>query len=183
MKNKLFSKHAHKFLKKHPHESRFVTYGKAKSILLLFESDKNNDAVIQSIVSELKKDNKHVVAWGYSNTKAIVESANSEINLFNKKDITLFQKPKSKISDKVKSLKFDLAIDLSLNNIIPLLYLSLHSNASMKISSKKMEQQLFDFILDVNTQNEQNPTASKQINEQYLFHEIIFYLKNIETTD
>lgn len=183
MKNKLFNRTAKKHLRKNPRERRFVNYTKADNILLLFESDGSSDIHVREIVKALKNDKKNVVAWGFFNSKNPVESNSFDIKLFNKKSINVFQKPNKEILKEISTSKFDLLIDLSINTTIPLMYISLLTNANMKISSKITDQRLFDFILDINKLKEESLRLENSINEQFLFNEINFYLKSIQTTD
>jgi len=183
MKTKLFNRAAKKRLKKNLRKRRFVNYDKAENILLLFESNEKSDALIKNTMKTLKNNKKNVIAWGFSNTKSIIENSTDEIKIFNKKNISIFQKPNKDVLKQVKSFKFDLLIDLSLNASIPLMYLSLFAEAAMKISTKITDLQLFDFILDVKHKNQENSNTEKAINEQFIFDEIIFYLKSIQTRD
>jgi len=182
MRTILFNSRAKKHLKKNPRSRRFVTYEKSENILLLFESD-GSDEQIKNIVKILQNDRKNVVAFGFSGAKEIVESDMLEIKLFNKKSTDFFQKPDKAIFNEIKSTKFDLLIDLSENTLIPLMYISLLCDAMMKISTKIIEPQLFDFILDIRSQDEKNSNERGMMNKQVVFDEIIFYLKSIQTTD
>ena len=179
---KLFNRIAKKQLKNSLRNGRFVTYDKAMNILLLFESDGKEDVLIRDIVKTLENDGKNVTAYGFLNSKTLAVNYSRCIKMFNKKEIDIFHKPDKKILNEIKFSKFDLLIDLSKNAFTPLLYLSLFANATMKISSKIIEPQLFDFILDIN-QNIKNMNTKSTIDEQFIFNEIIFYLKSIQTTD
>ena len=179
MKTILFNHRAKKHLKTHPRKRRFVNYEKSKRILLLFESDEKGDEQIKNIVQTLKNDRKDVVTLGFSTAKVLVERDLPEIKLFNKKNTDFFQKPEKAIFSELKSATFDLLIDLSAHRLIPLMYISLLCDASMKISTKINDTQLFDFILNVEKQSGEK----NALNEQNLFDEIIFYLKSIQTSD
>jgi len=176
---KLFNRAAKKHSRSNLRSGRFVTYDKAKNILLLFESDGKNDIAIENIVKTLEKAGKNVLAYGFFNSKSSVVNYSHNIKLFNKKNTDLMRKPDRKILNEIKSSNFDLLIDLSRNTLTPLLYLSLFAHATMKISSKMTDPQLSDFILDIN----KNSSAQSAVYEQFVFDEIIFYLKSIQTTD
>jgi len=183
MKTILFNSRAKKYLKKHPRKRRFITYEKSENILLLFESDGKGDEQIKNIVKTLQNDRKNVVALGFSSAKQLVESDLLEIKLFSKKSVDFFQKPEKAIFNKIKSTKFELLIDLSEHTLIPLMYISLLCDAAMKISTKIIEPQLFDFILNIKSQDKNNSNERGAMNKQTVFDEIIFYLKSIQTTD
>jgi len=178
MKKLIYNSRKKKFLKKHPRKARFVNFEKTTSVLLLFESDGKGDESMKNIVQSLKNDQKHVLALGFSKLNSPTEYNLSEVIVFNQKDVDFFQKPKKAVLDLIKQQKFDLLIDLSVSKLIPIMYLSLYCDASMKISTKVAETQIFDFILSAENSKEKNTD-----NIQYFFKEIIFYLKSIQTTD
>ena len=183
MKTILLNSRAKKHVKKHPRKRRFVTYEKSKNILLLFESDGKGDNQIKNILKTLQNDKKNVAVLGFSSVKQLVDNDMTEIKLFNKKSIDFFHKPDKTILNTLKSHTFDLLIDLSANTLIPLMYISLLCDASMKIATKITKPQLFDFILNVNQPNKKKSNDKSAMNEQIIFDEIIFYLKSIQTTD
>ncbi len=174
--NRCFRKHS----KTKQREKRFVNYDKAKDILIIFQSNKNNDAVITEIINTLKKDKKNVDAWGYLPARTEIRNNSSEIKLFNKKSINIFQKPSKDIINKIKPVKYDLLIDLSLHSSIPLMYLTLYADAAMKTGSKVRNPSLYDFIIEINHTNIQ---PEESLDEKILFDKIIFYLKSIQITD
>lgn len=183
MRTKLFNREAKKHLKKYPRKHRFVTYDKADTILLLFESDGQDDKLIKDMIRTLKKDKKKVTAYGFFNSKNPVIAHLDELRVFNKKNVSVFHKPNKDVLSGIKSTKFNLLIDLSVNTAIPLMYLSLYADADMKISSKITDLELFDFILDINQRKEKNLGVKNAVDEQFIFDEIFFYLKSIQTTD
>ncbi|NDV47537.1 hypothetical protein D0T49_10810 [Paludibacter sp. 221] len=179
IKSDIFDRAVKKEAKKNPRKQRFVTYEKAKSILLIYESNEKTDHAVNKIAQQLKKDGKEITIWGFVNAKKILE-APPEVKVFCRKDTNLFEKPNKKIINEALATKFDLLIDLSLHTYLPLSYLVLYSNATMKTGSKISKNNIYDFILDF----KQSPDNKKTgLNEQSLFDEIIFYLKKIQTTD
>ena len=82
--------------------------------------------------------------------------------------------------------KFDLLIDLTLKPLLPLQYVALYANALCKTGTRNTELQLYDFVLDIEklmTHKEDAETYEFQPDEAYLFQQIIFYLKSIQTKD
>ena len=135
----LFNRRAQQYLSLTPREHRFVSYKKAKTILLLFESDyteKNQN--IHAIINELQ----------YS--------------------------------------EYDLLIDLTSKQVIPLEYLALYARASFKTGMRKTNLPIYDFVLDiekVQIETESTEPVEVTVEETYLYNQIIFYLKSIQTTD
>lgn len=185
IKYNAFIRTAAKFLKKEKRTQRFVSYEKANNILLLFSSDLQTDnPAIKQIVQFLKKDNKKVKCIGFINAKELPPHEESpEITLFCKKDINFLGKPEKKIINEATNQQIDILIDLSLTQPVPLLYLALYTNSPLKIGTKKFDIQLFDFILDISNKSKLNDTTLEAVDEQFLFNEIIFYLKSIQTND
>jgi hypothetical protein len=62
----------------------------------------------------------------------------------------------------------------------------MYANASCKAGTRKNDLPVYDFMLDV--ENMQMPDDSEEsiqtpIDETYIFNQIIFYLKSIQTND
>ena len=73
--NFLFKKRALTYLSTTEREHRFVNYEKAKSVLILFESDySEKNLVIRKIIQSLQLDGKKVSAWGFIDKKEVTSS-------------------------------------------------------------------------------------------------------------
>lgn len=179
----IFNRSAFKYQKKNPHNRRFVNYSAASDFILLFDDSDVTPDYIEKVVAGLKKEGKKVSAFVYTSQKVLPESSLPEIVFFNKKMINLFQKPQKELLEKMKSKKYDILIDLSLNQVIPLLYMSLYADAPLKVSSKLLPVELFDFILDIERQKNVPADLKGRTIVQFLYDEIIFYLKSIQTND
>jgi hypothetical protein len=175
---------AKRHLKVAVRERRFVTYKKAKTIFLLFESDyleKNKE--IRSIIQSLQQDGKKVVAWGFLDKKNVSTSLMPDFRVLNQEQTNLLDIPKSMFLNEIEDLEFDLLIDLTLKPILPLQYLALYAKASCKVGIRKSDFQLYDFILDVEGLVAKKAEEGEQLDQTYLFNQIIFYLKSIQTSD
>lgn len=187
LNNYLFQKRARKYLGEMPREHRFVSYDKAKTILLLFESDlQEKNTNIRTIISGLQQDGKKVSAWGFINKKEVTASILPEFRILHCKQTDFFQKPVASFINELKNLEFDLLIDLSVKPVVALEYIAMYAHATLKAGVRKTELPIFDFMLDVGGQkvSMQNvEPVENPIDETYLFNQIIFYLKSIQTTD
>jgi hypothetical protein len=187
LNNYLFNRRAQAYLKTTPRNHRFVNYDKAKTILLLFESDhaeKNQN--IHKIIEQLQKDGKKVTAWGFVNKKEIETAIFPEFRILHHKQTDFFHKPLASFINELKFVEYDLLIDLSFKPIIPLEYLALYAIASFKTGFRKTDPPLYDFVLDIEnatTSSDSTETEENQVDEIYLYNQIIFYLKHIQTTD
>ncbi len=185
--NYLFQKRAQQYLGETFRKHHFVNYDKAKTILLLFESDSfEKNESIHKIISQLQQDGKKVAAWGFIDKKKVSASILPEFRILHQKQTDFFQKPLPSFLNELESLQFDLLIDLSIKPVVTLEYIAMYANALFKTGSRKNDLPVFDFMLDVDRQKASvadAPDAENTIDETYLFNQIIFYLKSIQTTD
>lgn len=178
--NYLFGKRAGKYLSTHPRNPRFVNYSKAKTILLLFVSDySEQNPIIRDIIASLQHDGKRVIAIGFIEKKEITTSILSDFRVLNYKQTDIFHCPLKAYLRELQEISFDLLINLSLKPIIPLQYLALYAKASCKIGITNHPVSLYDFVMDITSTPSQQPA----VDEMYLFEQIIFYLKSVQTKD
>ena len=180
----IFRLSAKRHLKVAVRERRFVTYKKAKSVFLLFESDfleKNKE--MRSIIQSLQQDGKKVVAWGFLDKKDVSTSLMPDFRVLNHEQTNFFDCPKSMFLSELDALEFDLLIDLTLQPILPLQYMALYAKASCKVGIRKSELQLYDFILEVDGLLAEKEAIGEKLDQKELFNQIIFYLKSIQSSD
>ena len=88
--------------------------------------------------------------------------------------------------NELEDLEFDLLIDLSLHAVLPLQYIAMYAKAFCKAGIPKNDLPIYDFVIDVDAlpdiQEGVEPEESP-IDENYLYDQIIFYLKSIQTND
>lgn len=162
----------------------FVPYQKARSVLLLFQSDyteKNYET--KQIIDGMIADGKKVVAVGYLDKKEIKSPAYPEYRILHKKDITPFQKPKKKSIKEFMPIEFDLLINISYTRLLPLEYLALLANAKCKTGLLKGQEQVYDFALDIDHYLQTAEIDISELEYSFLYKQILFYLKNIQTKD
>jgi len=185
--NYLFNKRAQKYLSINPREHRFVNYSKAKTILLLFESDyAEKNVFIHKIIAQMRQDGKKVSAWGFIDKKEVETAIFPDFRILHHKQTDLFDKPHESFITELQNLQFDLLIDLSLKPVIPLEYFALYAFAWFKTGIQKTDVPIFDFVLDMNsvsTNSDSGEMTESTVDETYLYNQIIFYLKRIQTTD
>lgn len=183
----LFRYRAKKYLSLITRERRFVNYEKAKTILLLFESEfSEKNPNIRKMIAQMQYDGKKVSAWGYIDKKEVATSILPDFRILHHKQTDFFQMPQISYLNELEDLEFDLLIDLSIHSVLPLQYIALYSNASCKIGVPKIDLQIYDFGIDIDlapSNNETGDEVENPIDENYLFNQIIFYLKSIQTND
>lgn len=183
----IFQRRAKKYLINNVRERRFVNYDKAKNILLLFESDfSEKNPQIRKMIHKLQQDGKKISAWGFVNKKEVLTSILPDFRILHHKEADSFKKPLPSYLNELENQEFDLLIDLTLNPIIPLQYIAMYANASCKTGIRKSKLPIYDFVLDVEnfaTSPIADESMESQIDQTYLFNQIIFYLKSIQTND
>ena len=186
-KNYIFHKRAEKYLSATVRERKFVNYNKARTVLLLFESDySEKNPQIRKIIFSLQQDGKKVYAWGFVDKKEVATAILPDFRILHHKQTDFFHKPAASYIDELQNIEFDLLIDLSLRPLLPLQYLALYANAHCKTGSKNTDLAIGDFILDITKKepsDENIETGENNIDETYLFNQIIFYLKSIQSND
>ncbi len=179
----IFNRRAKSFLQNNPREKRFVNYENAKTILLLFESDySEKNPRIRRIIKSLINDGKKVMAWGFIDKKEITTAILPDFRILHHKDTDFFAKPLSTFLNELAELHFDLLLDLTMNEVIPLQYVSLYSNVYCKTGIKKSFPN-HDFVVDISGVNDNDAENPIELDATYIYEQIIFYLKKIQTAD
>jgi len=182
--NFLFKKRAQNYLNTTEREHRFVSYDKAKTVLILFESDYNEkNPNIRKIIQSLQQDGKKVSAWGFIDKKEVTSAILPDFRILHHQQTDFFHKPDPAFFRELENLQFDLLIDLSLQLHYPLEYIALYANAYCKTGLRKTELPIYDFMLDMESIKSTMDEEENPIDEIYLYNQIIFYLKSIQTTD
>lgn len=152
-------------------EVSFLNYKDIESILLLYESDyQERNSVIKQLSNRLQNDGKTVCTWGYVEKKDITTLILPVGRILGSRDINMADRPKSEIIEDLKKEKWDVLIDLSQHDCLPLRYLALEANVKLKCG-KQREDGVLDFM--VNMPEEETP--------EKLMEEIIRYLQVINS--
>lgn len=187
LNNYLFNLRAKKYLNASVRERRFVSYDKAKTVLILFESDYNEkNPIIRRLISSLQQDCKKVSAWGFIDKKEVTTAILPDFRILHHKQTDFFQKPEISYINELENLEFDLLIDLTVHAVLPLQYIAMYANASCKTGTRKNDLPVYDFMLDIENMElstESDESVENPIDETYIFNQIIFYLKSIQTND
>jgi len=106
-----------------------------------------------------------------------------DFRILHTKDHNIFQKPEATVLSFVQENEFDLLIDISSKEIIPLMYIALYANAKCKTGMKREIGDLFDFSIDIDEMLIEKEIQRDDLEFTFLFEQIIFYLKSIQTND
>ncbi len=188
LNNYLFQKRALKYVQATQYEPIFIDYQHIKTVLLLFESDfSEKNPLVRRIIALLQRDGKKVSAWGYIQKKEISTSILPDFRILHHKHVDFFEKPETSFQNELNNLEFDLVIDLTLRPLVPLQYLLLYTRSAFKVGiHHNHKPSLYNFILNIENSTDSNPTDESPVtpvNELYVFNQIIFYLKSIQSND
>lgn len=196
----IFRRRVAKHLQQSTREKKWVDYDKAKTILLLFESDYiEKNRLIRKIIEQLTSDGKKVSAWGFLDKKVTTTAILPSFRILDKSTIDWFERPKEPFLRELAENEYDMLIDLTLQDILPLQYVCLYANASFKTGMSRTMDDIIDFKIIIpeseqnelmSEENEEDQIEFKDLNEtlfhtdqQFLFEQIVHYLKNIRSTD
>jgi len=184
MSYKILERFAEKYIRTVPRQKKFMTFQKAGTILLIFESDLSEENPrIHRIIQLLTLDGKKVTAWGFLNKKESITPVSPDYKILLPKNFGLFNKPKKQIFNELLSKEYDLLIDLSTNNLIYLDYIVLCARAKCKAGIKKQRVNYYDFAMDMDNYLAKNNIETGDLDISFIFDQIIFYLKNIHSND
>ncbi|MBR1808918.1 MAG: hypothetical protein IJ776_05990 [Paludibacteraceae bacterium] len=163
------------YRRKHKREQHsFPKWEMVQTILLLFESDlTEKNLQIKQLVKELQQDGKDVTAWGYVDSKNALSAILRDYRILSRRDTNLFNKPKDAHLKDLRRMHFNLVIDLSLHEVLPIKYLMLYADADFKAGRQTDEPYLSDFM--VMTGDSDDPA--------FLYDQILYYIKNIKSND
>ena len=157
--------------KRHPRQPHYQSYKSAKKILILFESDLlERNVQIKALIRQLQDDGKEVTAWGYVAKKQIESGVLRDYRVLGLNDFNFWGVPQEYERQDIARDHYDLLINLNVNNLLAIRYLSLYADADFRAGQETEEPYLNDFM--INTMGDNNPA--------FLFDQIIHYLKQVE---
>ena len=158
--------------KKIKRERGIYNFDTAKTCGIVFNaSTQETYDKAKHFIDFLKTKNINVVAIGFVDSKEVKDFYRETIHFkfFSRKNINWYGKPKNENVDDFISKKFDLLIDLSLENDYPLEYIAAMSLAKFKVGRFTSEKGDYDFMIDVN----------KNKTHDFLIEQIHHYLENL----
>lgn len=150
-------------------EVHFPRYEDIQSVVILYESDYlERNTLIKQFSSQLQSEGKIVSTWGYIDKKDISTLILPVGRILGSKDINLFERPKKDIIDDLHKEHWDILIDLTQHDCLPLRYLAMEADVPFKCGMRRSDNTL-DFMIDMSPA--EDPTE--------LFQQIIHYIKHI----
>lgn len=152
-----------------PREAAFLPYQDLRKVIILYESDYlERNTLIRQLSTALQDEGKTVCLWGYVDKKEISSLILPVGRVLGARDINIFQRPAEKHLHDLQAESFDLLIDLTQSDCLPLRYLALYCPATFKTGARRADGVL-DFMVDMPPEETPQP----------LFEQIIRYLKAI----
>jgi len=180
MKQFIFRRKLKSLKKNHNRDKKFVNYNDIRSVLIIYESDANEkNPEIKSIAKSLQEDGKKVTTCGFVNKKHSDTLILERAYMIDTSHVNFFGEPNMNFIKGLLHTKFDVVLDLTLSEILPLQYVLVYADASFKAGRKTANLDLLDFMIDVEKENDEKTSSATDVN--YLFKQIIFYLKSIES--
>lgn len=162
-------------------ESRFPHFDQPLSVLVIYESDMlEQNTSIKSIQQDLRRRGMNVTAWGYAAKKAkdITSPILPQSRIVGLDDYNLFGKPKQELIDDLRATRYNLLLDLTTHEMLPLRYLAMYADADFK-AGLNLGEGVHDMLIappDLNTE-EARPEV------KWLYDMLIQYISTIKSKD
>lgn len=141
-----------KNLKKQKRKVRVHNFNSAETIGIIFNSpDDEAFGTVKNFLSFLAANNLKVIALGYVPSNKIPKNLllRKGINFFCNKDLNWYYKPQNEAINQFINHKFDILIDLSLNDYFPLYYIGSLSDSSFKIGRQSDNYPYQDLMINI----------------------------------
>lgn len=161
--------------KKQPQREKiFRNYADIRRVLIIFESDwLERHLQVKQLIKEMQADGKEVSAWGFIDKKDRTTPILRDFRVIGAREVNVFGKPKKDVLIDFTREHYDLLIDLSINQVLPLRYMALLADVDFKVGkSEPCEPYLHDFMIAL---------PEGQTDAAYLFDQIKHYLQTIQT--
>ncbi len=125
--------------------------------LLYLVPDERSYEKIVDFIKNLQKQGKKVFALGFVMNKDVPSffSSSNSYSFFTLKDLNWYNKPRSTFVTNFLNEKFDLVINLSLEDIFPLQYISGLSKANMRVGKYGEDNgQYYDMMIETDKIND-----------------------------
>lgn len=152
-------------------KKQFINLRDAKSVVLLYEADRVRNDKLMQLIHEIGSLNI-VQAWGYTTQNDFAERETINIHHIKPKDINFLGKPVPSIEERYLSDTFDILIDLTMQEVIPLKYMLGISRSNCRCGYVK---EGYEGLYDL----EVSRMSGKK--EEDLLKQILFYLTTIQT--
>jgi len=147
---------------------RSLSLDEARSLLVLYNMEDHED--VMRALEPLRKAKKDIKTCVYvPSGGADIPFDDSNIPVHSKSDLNAWGFPSDSVLEKVGALKADILIDITRPGCYALQYIALRHPSAFKVGIKYPGQEWYDLGL----------TVTDKDDIQYLFGQILFYLRSI----
>lgn len=161
-------------IKKHRRNVAFVSWSNVRSVLLVFDVDKESDVnIVRLFADSLRKEGKRIRLCGFVNQRRISVTSTKDNMFFSRKDVGFWGRPPQELL--THDIKFDIVMDLTLTDVLPLMYVLVNADARLCCGlNKHSVVNIHDFMIEL-------PVNGNRVDSQCrLGKEIVSYLNRIE---
>lgn len=184
--NFIFNRRVKKLKESQERVKKFMNYNDIHTILLLYKSkSKENNPKIETLIKELTQDGKKVTSCGFVKKKNATSPVLKDSRILSYSQIAYLGKPKNMAVADLLDQEYDMVLDLTLSKILPLRYILFYAKSPFKVGRRIEDKDLLDFMISLNSSvfSESEESSEIQIDEHYLYNQIIFYLKSIKSNN
>ncbi len=149
----------HKRSEQSQRKCSIISFPKVDTIVLLFEmKEPDIPETIMHFTQTLKDANKRVyhVIYYSGNLKLLTLESNDQRFIFTRKQLNLFYVPPSELVFKLAAINAEYYMDINLEESFPLIYLTVVSNAHLRIGKQsKIRLYHYDLLINHQTDNQQ----------------------------
>ncbi|MBU0765007.1 MAG: hypothetical protein KJ607_09255 [Bacteroidetes bacterium] len=141
----------------------------AKNVGIIFNASQSSAYdITRSFYTSLTQRGIKTEVLGFVDMKEILDyyTARKGYSFFCRKNLNWLGKPKNPVVDEFIGKKFDILIDLSLENSFPTRYIVSLTDASLKVGRYINKDSPYDFMIDIS----KNPSI------EYLIEQVKYYL-------
>ena len=161
---------------------RFPSFDKPLKILVLFESDvMERNEVMKTIRQDLLRRKMDVTMWGYVDKKEIDSPIMLQSRILGQNDYNWLGKPKDQVVEDLKSVHYDLLIDLTTKPLLPLRYLAMYADADFK-AGLNIGEGVHDMLISL-PDLDMTQDEGAHIEATWLYDQLMKYLTTIKSND
>lgn len=177
------------FLKKKLDAKRYnLTYKswqEIRDILLLFKSDTSeNNSQVKKFIKSVKNENKNIVACCFVDKRKSDTPTLDDYIVIDKSNVNFLEKPKLNHIEPLLNAHYDVMIDITETEVVPLAYVMSLVDYGFSCGVKKENFGYYDFVLDFsNKQNfkSEEDYISEDDFSMSILEQMVKYLKMIKS--
>jgi len=152
------------------HHGNIINFKDLRNVGLIFNATQSiNFEVIRHFVKKLNKEKKDVKIIGYVHSKKIIDHYlyRKGFDFFTQKDLNWYFKPKPASIQSFVNEPFDVLINLSLEDYLPVQFVTVQSKAKFKISRLFPHHNYADMFIDINKNKDEFQKIRQEISKEH----------------